>query len=88
MQVSTSSRPARLSGGHAAWGKREEEGVDVSRPGAEKQPWGGGKQAGGLQGGGATLNRAFGDEGRVGAMLKSALLHARAKGWRSGGLVG
>lgn len=51
----------------------------------EKQPWGGGKQAGGLQGGGATLNRAFGDEGRVGAMLKSALLHARAKAVGGGG---
>lgn len=40
MQFSTSSRPARLSGGHAAWCKREEEGIDASRPGAEKLPGG------------------------------------------------
>lgn len=87
MRVSTSSRPARLSGGHAAWCQREEEGIDASRPGAEKQPGVGGNQAGGLQGGGASFNRAFGDAGRVGAVLKSALLQDRAKGSRSGGLV-
>lgn len=88
MRFSTSSRPARLSGGHAAWCKREEEGRDASRPGAEKPPGGGGNRARGLQGGGAPLNRAFGDGGTVGAVLKSALLHARAKGSNGGGLVG
>lgn len=36
-------------------------GHDASRRGADKPPGGGGNQAGGLQGGGASFNRAFGD---------------------------